>query len=1039
MTIGNLGELFTALAMASATTATFSFFFADRNQHLAQEKTAWEKIAIPSFYLHVFSILGIVATLFYMIYQHDYRYFYVWDHSSNELPVYYMIACFWEGQEGSFLLWMFWHGILGLFLIRNKTEWRNLTMAIVSSVQVILVTMILGTYFGENWVKFIMFVGILLPSISFANQVFFQKNKDLNALPFQGTFHLASLILPFFTLLLMFRSQTGFYENWTFGLTGANLLFSVFILVVIAYGIFTGFFVAKYKTEKQYYYPMFAAGATLTLAAAAAIFEISDWKLGSTPFIELKIAKALDPIYKENPNFVPSNGSGLNALLQNYWMVIHPPTLFLGFASTLIPFAFVIAGLIKGKYDEWIKPSRPWLIFSTMILGVGIIMGGYWAYETLNFGGYWNWDPVENASFVPWLTAIAALHTLLIYQKNKTSLKLSQILVVATFLLVLYSTFLTRSGILGETSVHTFTDLGLSGQLLLLVFFYLVPVILLFSLRWKDIPSKEGEVSFWTAENFLLLGALVFIFAAIEIAGTTSLPVFNKIFGTHIAPPPKLLFFYYQWNVWFAILFGIISGIGQFLWWNKVKEQKLSDAIFRPFLVAVISSCILLVLMAMKGMDFVHEKNVGSMIGTENLGRNVFSYIGYGILFFADEILLFSSIFAILANLDLLIGLIRKNSKGLKVMGGTVTHIGFAMMLLGILYSAGYDKVVSKNLTPAELNGFDEDEKNDNVLLPLNAKRQVPGYFVTYKGRLEAESPIEKVAVIEENAQMLKVKFKDKKGETFALPLPRNMFLEKKGNEETPVHTMANTQKLEGNVDLKYVKDFIEKNLQDLKPKLINNRTIYQIEFVDMKDTTNRFILYPESEVNEDMGGITSHPSRKIFAAKDIYTFVSSVPNPKDVEPQYRHHNFETKPCDSTGCDTLTLGAAKFLVRNVIDLSAHPEAKKLIVAAGANIEVFANGKKYNAQPVFTVDQKRTPGMITSDVQELGLTFAFVNVQPESRQISIQVQEKTNAGNDYVVLKALEKPYINFLWLGTFILTAGFGIAIYRRVKERNAA
>ena len=178
------------------------------------------------------------------------------------------------------------------------------------------------------------------------------------------------------------------------------------------------------------------------------------------------------PVFQMNPDFIPKDGNGLNALLQNYWMVIHPPTLFLGFATTLVPFAYCIAGLWTGKVNDWIRPALPWALFSAMVLGVGILMGAYWAYETLNFGGYWNWDPVENAVYVPWLVLVASYHTMITYRKSNTALKTSVILVVATFILILYSTFLTRSGILGESSVHSFTDLGLSGQLLiyLLVF-----------------------------------------------------------------------------------------------------------------------------------------------------------------------------------------------------------------------------------------------------------------------------------------------------------------------------------------------------------------------------------------------------------------------------------------------------------------------------------------------------------------------------------------------------------------------------------------
>src|SRR5205085_11879234 len=161
------------------------------------------------------------------------------------------------------------------------------------------------------------------------------------------------------------------------------------------------------------------------------------------------------------------DGSGLNQLLQNYWMVIHPPILFLGFASTIVPFAYSIAGLWKKDFGGWTKGAMPWSLFSGGILGLGIMMGAAWAYESLTFGGYWAWDPVENASLVPWLVMVAGLHTNLIFRSSGYSLKSTYAFYILSFLLILYSTFLTRSGVLGDTSLLAFTDLGMNVELYL--------------------------------------------------------------------------------------------------------------------------------------------------------------------------------------------------------------------------------------------------------------------------------------------------------------------------------------------------------------------------------------------------------------------------------------------------------------------------------------------------------------------------------------------------------------------------------------------
>ena len=247
-----------------------------------------------------------------------------------------------------------------------------------------------------------------------------------------------------------------------------------------------------------------------------------------------------DPIFLMNPDFVPEDGSGLNPLLQNYWMVIHPPTLFLGFATTLVPFAFVIAGLWTRDYKNWIRPALPWTIFSAGVLGLGIIMGAIWAYETLNFGGYWNWDPVENAIYVPWLFLVASIHAMITFKNSDTALKTSIVIVIVMFVLVLYSTFLTRSGILGETSVHSFTDLGLSGQLLLYLAFFLILSAGLIVFRWREIPSSEKEVSTYSREFWIFIGVTTLALMGFQVIIPTSIPVFNAVigaFGGSIPPP----------------------------------------------------------------------------------------------------------------------------------------------------------------------------------------------------------------------------------------------------------------------------------------------------------------------------------------------------------------------------------------------------------------------------------------------------------------------------------------------------------------------
>ncbi|MDX2286293.1 MAG: cytochrome c biogenesis protein CcsA [Bacteroidia bacterium] len=1032
---GKLGELFVALAFGAALTSLIALLKAETEAD-AGEKRKWERLGLGAFLTHALSILGVVLTLFLLIYFHQYQYHYVWAHSSNELPVHFMISCFWEGQEGSFLLWCFWHSLLGVLLMRKPGEWRNLVIAILASIELILSSMLLGVYLPAGGVQVLYAVMILAPGAYLA----WRYARQRSLLPDGGVFHLAGLMLALMAGVLLLRGQLGFGlpllpGAWTFGsLDGAAFwLFGVFFLSVLV--LYVRQLVRTRERTAAAIWDQAAGLLLLAVAVAGALYSPDTWKIGSTPFLSLKAAFPDDPAFAQNPDFVPTNGSGLNPLLQNYWMVIHPPTLFLGFASTAIPFAFVMAGLIRGKYDGWIKPSLPWTSFSVMILGVGIIMGGYWAYETLNFGGYWNWDPVENSSFVPWLCGVASLHAMLIYRKAKTYLKLTMLLIISTFLLVLYSTFLTRSGILGETSVHTFTDLGLSGQLLILVAMYLAFVAVAMAFRWRELPQREDESKVWSAEFMLFMGVLIFSFAGLVIILTTSLPVFNSIFGTDFAPPAKTQLFYYQWTVWFAALFGVVSGIGQFLWWKMGEQKRLADALFRPFLAAVISGSAILIGLMVSKMTFAYDAEFAAYISPEATGSGfigkALGYVKFGIMAIADELLLYSALFGLFANLDVLIALIRRNRKGLKIMGGTVVHLGFALMLMGMLFSSGYDQVISKNLMPADLAGFPEQERVDNVRLPRGYAAPIQGYDVTYIGRKEARPPVSGLRVLETRPDYFRLSFRDSTGERFMLDLPWDPFVARKADGSQPVHPTADVQPAsspydESELDFAAIEELLNRNLDQLNPRRNNNRTLYGLTFTSREDREHQFTIYPEAELNEQEKNILPHPARKIYWNRDIYVFTSSLPSEETAEPKY--YNLSLRQGD-----TVMIGGTILQLLEVRNLSGIPQMQQYDVAAAAHVAVFAGQDTFLARPVFVI-KDRAPGMISDAVQPLGMELAFVGVEPEENLIKLQLKY-TDPRSDFVVIKAISKPFINLLWLGTFILTAGFMISIWRRVQE----
>jgi cytochrome c-type biogenesis protein CcmF len=374
-------------------------------------------------------------------------------------------------------------------------------------------------------------------------------------------------------------------------------------------------------------------------------------------------------------NFV-IDGRGLNPQLLNWWMQIHPPVLFIGFAMATVPFAFALAAMMKNEYHDWIRQAFPWVLAGTGILGLGIMLGGYWAYEMLGWGGYWAWDPVENSSLIPWLIGVASIHTLLVQrrsQQNGESIgryaKTNLILCVLTYVFVLYSTFLTRSGVLGDASVHSFVDPGMLVYLFLLIF--IGSFILLgfgaLAYRWKDLnvqtPQDENILS---RELSLFTAAVVLGASALIILVGTSAPIFGQSVDT---------FFYNEMHLPIAIIIGLLNGISLLIKWKKTSTQELiRNSIFSASASVVLTIAIVI----LSGMNDL------MMI-----------------------ILTFSSAFALIVNTEIAVRIVKNNTK---MLGAYVSHIGIAIFLLGIIGSGAYSEEVDIDLIknkPAQAFGYE--------------------------------------------------------------------------------------------------------------------------------------------------------------------------------------------------------------------------------------------------------------------------------------------------------------------------------------------
>jgi cytochrome c-type biogenesis protein CcmF len=596
---GQIGHFFVIIAFVASILATVSYFKASHSKDII-EKQSWIRFARMAFITQLCSAVIIFSIIFYICSHHYFEYMYAYKHASTELESKYLLACIWEGQEGSFLLWTIWHSVLGLFIIlKNKKPlmegFEAPVMTVISFAQFFLGMMILGIY------------------------VF---NVRIGSSPFTLT-----------------RDE-------------------------------------------------------LNLAAAPAFTDIQTGLL----------RKDYLTLVKE--------GVGLNVLLRNYWMVIHPPILFLGFASTIIPFAFAYAGIQTRRFADWIKPAIPFALFTACVLGVGIMMGGKWAYESLSFGGYWAWDPVENASLVPWLIMIAGLHTMVIYKATGQSLRASYLFAMLSFAFILYSTFLTRTGILGDTSVHAFTDAGNAINIMLIVFMtaFTVPALVLFFGNYNKIPSVNKEERIDSREFWMFIGSVVFFLSAIFISAKTSVPVFNKIFGSKIAPPEDVEFSYNKVMVLVAFIIGMLTAIGQYFKYKNTPSKYILKKIALPTLLAALVTAAIGVYYPIT----YYKQGAGFLV--------------------AIYIALFAAIYAAFANaIYIWAGL---NGK-LKTAGGSVAHLGFAIMILGMLIASGNKKTISDNTVTGMYIPFGKDSK-ENPLENLTMLRDVPtrmlDYSVTYVG-----------------------------------------------------------------------------------------------------------------------------------------------------------------------------------------------------------------------------------------------------------------------------------------------------------------
>lgn len=700
-------------------------------------------------------------------------------------------------------------------------------------------------------------------------------------------------------------------------------------------------------------------------------------KLGTNPFILLReLPEYANAPFTQSPTYLsklPQFARGLNPLLQNYWMTIHPPTLFLGFALTIVPFAYAIAGAWKKDYTGWQKDALPWTFAGIMILGTGILMGGAWAYEALSFGGFWAWDPVENASLVPWITLVGAGHVMVINKNKGGSLFTTYFLCTVTFILILYSTFLTRSGILGNASVHSFTDLGMQKQLLLFLLVFVCFAILLMVqkgsiallyalfttalfivvfalnlfpsvllLTWGTVslllifyayvqyfPKDKQEEELWSREFWMFIGALVLFLSATTIIIFTSIPIFNKLFGTKRAP--FTIEKYNTWEIPFAIVVVLLVAVTQFFKYKKTDLKLFWKNMRISFVVSL--------LMSGTACSALYFFKAWSVAGSQ---QN--NYIIYAVL-------LFCCVFAVASNAEYWLRILKGK---IKLAGASIAHIGFALIILGALISTSKKQTLSRNTSRKNVESLGKEYKNQkSILLTKGDTLPMGEYFVTYSGKKkEGQHLFFQVEYFKNNGSGLQKQF-------------------------------------------------------DLYPRLLVSRT-----------------------------GSSAEPDTRHFLSKDIYTHITYATTEMPEEAADKDEYSEPQNNVIHLGDTIYATNAIVVLDSLktdIDRDQYEKNDSAITVI-AVLKVFdIDTKIHKAYPKYILRNNQVEPQ-EAVVDELGLKFIFWKIDPEQGSVEINLSEKKSNQKDFIVMEAYMFPYINILWIGCLVMIIGSLLAVWQRIK-----
>ncbi|MFZ1684362.1 MAG: cytochrome c biogenesis protein CcsA [Candidatus Zixiibacteriota bacterium] len=558
------GDLLIIFALACNLVAGIGFLL------VATGRRSFDQLAHRGYHLFALFTTLAVAYLYYLFYTDNFAIKYVFEYSERAQPAMYILSAFWGGQEGTYLLWLFFNALFGYILI------------------------------------------------------------------FRG----------------------GQYKYWALAVYSLANLFFLLILV-----------------------------------------KLSPFALTPQPV---------------------ADGMGLNPLLRDPWMIIHPPVIFVGYSIAAIPFALAIAALIIKDYSGWLKKAFPWVAISALTLGAGNILGGFWAYKTLGWGGFWAWDPVENSSFVPWVFALALVHGLIVERRSGALRRINLLLASFVFLLVVYGTFLTRSGVLADFSVHSFTDLGINNYLIAFMIVSLLTTLVVFFMRFRSVPTAPMNYNFFGREFSLFSGLVMLCLFGFVVLTWTSLPLLTKLVGAE--PRAADVSTYNYFAIPLVILMSALVGVAPFTQYGDFKLEgwmkkagiaiMVSAAIgFGVFVLALHGDPLFGVIftLVVSGLSiYLYRADLLKVLipALAAFLVTIVIAVSVGVHDYLFVLFLATGAFAAVSNIVALIGYLPGRWK---LMGGQLTHFGYGMMLIGILASTAFpssQKVIVEKGSTGEAYGL---------------------------------------------------------------------------------------------------------------------------------------------------------------------------------------------------------------------------------------------------------------------------------------------------------------------------------------------